>query len=103
MNDELLPSDKRRSSVTAMDVADLSEIFYLLFSDVRPLGQRDLGYFHGLLTDFDHLLDVTHELKSFQAWSLDKGDGVIQNPRTRFRGWLRNAVERRRHDHSANR
>lgn len=100
---EILPSDTRPAAMTNEHVADLSESFYLLFSDVRPLGQRDLAYFHGLLTDFDHLLDVTEELKKFQAWSLDKGDGKLQNPRTRFRGWLRNAVDFRRHDHGANR
>lgn len=94
---ELLPSDTEASHATGDDVADLSEIFYNLFDDVRPLGQRDFAYFHGLLTDFGHQLDLVDELKRFQAWSLDKGNGAVQYPRSRFRDWLRRALDYRRH------
>lgn len=94
---ELLPSDTEAASATDAEVADLSEVFYNLFDDVRPLGQRDLAYFHGLLIDFGHHLDLGDELKRFQAWSLDKGDGAAQYPRSRFRGWLRRAMDYRRH------
>lgn len=93
---ELLPSDTPSIDVTPALVADLSERFYLLFADVKPLGQRDLAYFHGLLTDFGASLDLANELKRFQAWSLDKGDGTLQYPRSRFRDWLRRTLEYRR-------
>jgi hypothetical protein len=94
---ELLPGDTPEPAVTSCDVADLTESFYLLFSDVRPLGQRDLAYFHGLLEDFGYQLDLGEELKRFQAWSLDKGDGTVKHPRSRFRDWLRRALDYRRH------
>ena len=94
---EILPSDTPRVRVTAADVAGLSERFYDLFDDVHPLGQRDLAYFSALLTDFAHHLDLAEELKRFQAWSLDKGDGVVQHPRSRFRDWLTRALDYRRH------
>jgi hypothetical protein len=94
---DLLPSDTDVASATAGEIADLSEIFYNLFDNVRPLGQRDLAYFHGLLTDFGQHLDLGDELKRFQAWSLDKGDGAVPYPRSRFRDWLRRALDYHRH------
>jgi hypothetical protein len=93
---ELLPSDVEIIVPTSIDIANLSEIFYDLFSDIRPLGQRDLAYFRGLLVDFGHH-DIREELKRFHAWSLDKGDGAVQNPRSRFRSWLRRTRDNSRY------
>jgi len=85
---ELLPPSAPTPVVTADDVAALSECFYDLFSDVRPLGARDLEYFRNLLTDFSATVDIGNELKRFQAWSLDKGATANPYPRSRFRDWL---------------
>ena len=76
---ELLPPSAPTPTVTADDVAALSERFYDFFSDVPPRGARDLEYFRGLLLDFSASVDIADELKRFQAWSLDKGIHCIRS------------------------
>ena len=96
--DTILPADTPSIRVIADSVSRLSERFYNLFNDVRPQGQSDLVYFHGLMTDFGGHLDVAEELMRFQAWALDQGDGTPQNPRRSFRDWLRRTSSYRRGD-----
>lgn len=93
---EIMTASPPPKLATTMEVADLKVQFYTLFTDVKPLGAREQGYFEGLLLDFAHEIDVIDELKSFHAWSLDKGS---VNPRSKFREWLKRSRRYNRHSH----
>ena len=94
---ELLPPSTPTPTVTADDVATLSECFYDLFSDAPPRGARDLEYFRSLLSDYGASVDIGDELKRFQAWSLDKGTTASMYPRSRFRDWLKRTRQYKHH------
>lgn len=97
---ELVPRVDQGAPVTPATpdtVANLIELFYDLFPDASPLGNRDFAYFGTLARDFGESLDISEELKRFHAWSLDKAPGQVKYPRSRFRDWLRKTRQYRRY------
>jgi len=55
----------------------------------------DQKYFSWLMIDFPGL-DIEEELKQYHAWTLDQSNQKKMNHHSRFRSWLKRAVEMRR-------
>jgi len=67
---------------------ELGTLFYSLFPSTTPRGERDFSYFDALVHDFGTEFDIDEEMKRFHAWTLDRPQGPITSPRSRFRDWM---------------
>lgn len=58
---------------------------------------KDRGYFWQLFDDFSKELNILEELKQYQAWTLDQPPEKKIHYRSRFRSWLKTALQFRRY------
>jgi hypothetical protein len=85
----LIPPEKK-PTITGIDATpDFLEVFYNLFRECAPKGERDISYASALIADFGSDLDLFEELKNFHAWTIDRPDGPVRYPRSQFRRWLK--------------
>jgi len=91
-----------QSADTSKQAQILQQLFCRLLPDVIDRGEGDTAYFVCLVQDFGQHIDLSGEMKKFQAWQLDQPQPLRSNYRSRFRQWLstdhRRSPRRRPHD-----